>query len=53
MGNCKVTVNGVTVEYEKGSKYLEIAEDYKDKVNGDIALKIRNKQVKNIEVYIE
>ena len=38
MGNCKVTVNGVTVEYEKGAFYSEVADDYKEKVKGDIIL---------------
>ena len=38
MGNCKVTVNGVTVEYEKGAAYLEVADDYREKQNGDIIL---------------
>ncbi|MBP5532833.1 MAG: TGS domain-containing protein [Lachnospiraceae bacterium] len=38
MADCKVNVFGVTVEYEKGSTYAEIAEDYREKVDGDIIL---------------
>ena len=53
MGNCKVTVNGVTVEYEKGSKYLEIAEDYKDKVEGDIILVFADGKLKELGKKLE
>ena len=38
MADCKVNVFGVTVEYEQGSTYAEIAEDYREKVDGDIIL---------------
>ena len=53
MGNCKVTVNGVTVEYEKGARYLEIAEDYKDKVEGDIILVFSDGKLKELGKKIE
>ena len=42
MADCKVNVFGVTVEYEQGSTYAEIAEDYKEKVDGDIILVMVN-----------
>ena len=48
MGNCKVTVNGITVEYEKGALYSEIANDYKDKVKGDIILCFSNGKLKEL-----
>ena len=48
MGNCKVTVNGITVEYEKGASYSEIADDYKDKVKGDIILCFSNGKLKEL-----
>ena len=35
MADCKVNVFGVTVEYEQGATYAEIAKDYKEKVDGD------------------
>ena len=38
MADCKVNVFGVTVEYEQGATYAEIAKDYKEKVDGDIIL---------------
>ena len=38
MADCKVNVFGVTVEYEQGSTYAEIAEDYREKADGDIIL---------------
>ena len=38
MADCKVNVFGVTVEYEQGTTYAEIAKDYKEKVDGDIIL---------------
>ena len=42
MADCKVNVFGVTVEYEQGSTYAEIAEDYREKVDGDIILVMVN-----------
>ena len=53
MGNCKVTVNGVTVEYERGSLYSEIADDYRDKVNGDIILCFSNGKLKELGKKLE
>ena len=38
MADCKVNVFGVTVEYEQGTTYAEVAKDYKEKVDGDIIL---------------
>jgi len=53
MGNCKVTVNGITVEYEKGATYAEIAEDYKDKMKGDIILCFANGKLKELGKKLE
>ncbi|MBR4776741.1 MAG: nucleoside kinase [Lachnospiraceae bacterium] len=38
MADCKVNVFGVTVEYEQGTTYAEVAKDYRGKVDGDIIL---------------
>ena len=48
MGNCKVTVNGVTVEYEKGASFSEVVEDYRGKVKGDIILVFSNGKLKEL-----
>ena len=53
MGNCKVTVNGVTVEYERGAAYSEIADDYRDKVKGDIILCFSNGKLKELGKKLE
>ena len=36
MGNCRVVVNGVTLEYEKGTTYAEIAKEFQDRYEDDI-----------------
>ena len=53
MGNCKVTVNGVTVEYEKGASFSEVVEDYRGKVKGDIILVFSNGKLKELGKRIE
>jgi uridine kinase len=53
MGNCKVTVNGVTVEYEKGASFAEVVEDYREKVKGDIILVFSNGKLKELGKKIE
>ena len=53
MGNCKVTVNGVTVEYERGALYSEIADDYSDKIKGDIILCFSNGKLKELNKKID
>ncbi|MBR4343010.1 MAG: nucleoside kinase [Lachnospiraceae bacterium] len=53
MGNCKVTVNGVTVEYEKGAAFSEVADDYRDKVKGDIILCFADGKLKELNKKIE
>lgn len=42
MGNCRVTVNGVTLEYEKGTTYADIAKEFQDKYADDIIIVYSN-----------
>jgi uridine kinase len=53
MADCKVNVFGVTVEYEQGSTYAEIAEDYKEKVDGDIILVTVNGKLSELHKKIQ
>ena len=48
MGNFKVTVNGITVEYEKYTVLGEIADDYREKVSGDIILCFVNGKLREL-----
>ena len=42
MGICKVNINGVNLEYEKGTTYREIAEDFASKYSDDIIIAYAN-----------
>lgn len=53
MADCKVNVFGVTVEYEQGSTYAEIAEDYREKVDGDIILVTVNGKLSELHKKIQ
>ena len=53
MADCKVNVFGVTVEYEQGTTYAEIAKDYKEKVDGDIILVTVNGKLCELHKKIE
>ena len=53
MADCKVNVFGVTVEYEQGSTYAELAEDYREKVDGDIILVTVNGKLSELHKKIQ
>ena len=53
MADCKVNVFGVTVEYEQGTTYAEVAKDYKEKVDGDIILVTVNSKLCELHKKIE
>lgn len=53
MADCKVNVFGVTVEYEQGSTYAEIAEDYREKADGDIILVTVNGKLSELHKKIQ
>ncbi|MCR4625567.1 MAG: TGS domain-containing protein [Lachnospiraceae bacterium] len=53
MADCKVNVFGVTVEYEQGTTYAEVAKDYKEKVDGDIILVTVNGKLCELHKKIE
>lgn len=53
MGNCKVNVNGMKLEYEEGTTYAELAKEFADKTDGDIILVYVNGQLRELSKEIE
>lgn len=48
MGLVKVTVNGVTKEYEKGTSFLEISKEYQQNYENDIILVLKNGRLREL-----
>lgn len=48
METCKVTIQGITKEYEKGTTYQTIAKEYQDQYDQDIMLVIMNGRLREL-----
>lgn len=48
METCKVTIQGITKEYEKGTTYQTIAKEYQDRYDQDIMLVIMNGRLREL-----
>lgn len=48
MDVCKVTINGETKEYKKGTKYIDIAKEYQPQYAHDIILVIMNGRLREL-----
>lgn len=53
MGNCKVNINGMKLEYEEDTTYGDIAKEFADRYDGDIILAYCNGQLRELQKQIE